>query len=817
MKKLILFLLIVASMFILSSCMNEHKDNQTNDTTQGGNQDGDQDGNQDEDKESVIQKILDEAASLADQQTLDGSRTATGTVKEIKEAYTEQYKNITFILTDGTADILVYRAKGDCASSLKVGDEVTVTGQVINYKGTIEFNTGSKLTIGIQEDNRSFVEKLTDEEKTPVIPQEVEGTYELISLPMAIAIAKDGGENFTSTTKYYITGWVSSVNNYSYGSITITDGNVSVYAYGISNYLDEEEWPLLGDVVVLEAVIGTHDGDVELKNATKIVEWHKVEVDTTKYEEVSLLEARNSEAGKKLIIEGTVASFTYKNAKTKNGEYVRDGLYLVNGTNSIFLYGSSIASAVEVGNTIKVAGIKEFFVQENEINLAQKFNFPGACQLSDVRLISNDKENISINEINFEETTIKTLMEKEFDDNITTQIYKVNALVKKSVAQDYVNYYINDLDETTGTYTYTKCNGNDFSWIDESLDENGQYLCTMLVTVCNAKATAAGCNWRLIPIAFLSDYTFDTQNTADFVFDYYVLPQFESTYYANPAKELITTHSSQLLGFENVTIEYSSSNESVANIKTDNGKTILNVNALGNAEITITISYDGNIISEVIEIIREGEPTFDSISIKEAIDANVNDTIIVEGIVGPSVVNQPTAFYLIDETGVIAVRMTVADELAKLQQGNKVVITGKRDQVRKKDTALGQTAIVDAVLLHNYFGEHEYSTETFVESTLAEVAQLQLTEDWTSQVFIVEATASISGYVAIISNGDASITLYTGNSSQYQWLVDAVAGKTLKMEVALCDWNSKTPYKACVLAVYLEDGTKIVNSFNFNK
>ena len=89
--------------------------------------------------ESTIQSILDEAASLGNKETLFGDRTVTGTVKEIKENYTEQYKNISFVLTDGTADILVWRAKGDCASTLTVGSTVTVTGTVINYDGTIEF------------------------------------------------------------------------------------------------------------------------------------------------------------------------------------------------------------------------------------------------------------------------------------------------------------------------------------------------------------------------------------------------------------------------------------------------------------------------------------------------------------------------------------------------------------------------------------------------------------------------------------------------------------------------------------------------------
>ena len=296
---------------------------------------------EDEDLAS-IGSILEEAASLTDGKTLSGSRKTVGTVKEIKDPYSSQYKNITFILTDGTNDILVFRSKGDCAESLKVGDKVYVEGEVINYGGTIEFQyaalttgnestqpeevtlstvkavldaakdlaDGSYLTgeymvsgtvsgfekkfsygsgdyyifyvtdatgtiyiyrpagdalatmkngdtvfvkgkvknykgtiefedaaVSFDDDyNSTFVEKLTDAEKTPVVPEGITGDYEFISLPHIIAIAKDGGDDYTSSESYYITGYVTNIANPYFGELTITDGNVTIYAYGLSNY-----------------------------------------------------------------------------------------------------------------------------------------------------------------------------------------------------------------------------------------------------------------------------------------------------------------------------------------------------------------------------------------------------------------------------------------------------------------------------------------------------------------------------------------------------------------------------------------------------
>ena len=872
-----------------------------------------------------IASILEEAANLKDGETLEGDRKVVGTIKEITDPYSTQYKNITFILTDGTNDIKVFRAKGDCASRLQVGDKVYVEGEIIKYGETIEFqyaalSTGKESTdpeqpvvVGLStvaavleaakdlankatlpdeykvtgtvsgfESKYSYssgdyyilyvtdatgtiyvyapvgdaletlqngdtvyvkglvkkynnviefdgatvsfaddfdltaVEKLTEEEKTPVIPSEVEGDYEFISLPMAIALAKDGGEDFVSETKYYITGWVTNVSNPYFGELTITDGNVTIYAYGLANFSTFETKALLGDVVVIEAVIGTKGSDVELKNSSKLVEVHKAVVNTEEYTESTILEARNAAAGSKVIVTGVVAAFTYKNVKAPTGGYVADGIYLVSGTDSIYVYGADLAYSVEIGNTITVAATKEFFVQSSEVDLAIKFGFAGACQLSNSILVENKGGDTSVLENEFEQTTVKTLMEKEYDENITTQIYKVNALIKKVPGQGFVNYYINDLDETTGTYTYTKCNGGDFAWIDSYLNSNGQYMCTILVAVQNAKAAAAGCVWRMMPIAILDSYEFNVADSADFVLEYYALPQFGVTYYADPALKLTTVHSSALLGIENATISYTSDNAEVLTISVVEGETVMNVLKTGKANVTITVTCGDYTATETVEVIREAEPTFDSLTVAEAIAATKETTVVVEGIVGPGLANQ-VGFYLIDETGAITVRMT-KEELANFKQGNRVVITGTRTQFKSTSTIAGQSAIIDATLVHNYYGEHEYSTATFEESTLADVARLisLVNNDYTNKVYIVEASIYSQGYTNIIQNGQDSIGIYCSDAGQVSWAVAASGGQIVKMEIALCNWNEKNPYKCAVLAVYLADGTKVVNPNNFS-
>ena len=94
-------------------------------------------------EKSAIQEILDAAATLGDKEYLEGEFTVTGKVTEITAEYSEQYKNISFMLSDGVASILVYRTKGEEAANVKVGDTVTLTGKVQNYGGTIEIVNGN--------------------------------------------------------------------------------------------------------------------------------------------------------------------------------------------------------------------------------------------------------------------------------------------------------------------------------------------------------------------------------------------------------------------------------------------------------------------------------------------------------------------------------------------------------------------------------------------------------------------------------------------------------------------------------------------------
>ncbi len=99
--------------------------------------------------ETTDAQIVDAAYELGLGESL-GVQTLTGVISEITDAYSTQFKNVTFtmIVANKTdKPIVCYRTKGDLAASVKVGDTVTVTGDLMNYEkdgnGTVEFSMGS--------------------------------------------------------------------------------------------------------------------------------------------------------------------------------------------------------------------------------------------------------------------------------------------------------------------------------------------------------------------------------------------------------------------------------------------------------------------------------------------------------------------------------------------------------------------------------------------------------------------------------------------------------------------------------------------------
>ena len=85
---------------------------------------------------------------LLDGEAQEAPKTITGTIVAIDTPWSEDYQNITVtIVVAGVEDypIMCYRLSGEGAKDLAVGQTITVTGVLKNYKGTIEFDAGCTL------------------------------------------------------------------------------------------------------------------------------------------------------------------------------------------------------------------------------------------------------------------------------------------------------------------------------------------------------------------------------------------------------------------------------------------------------------------------------------------------------------------------------------------------------------------------------------------------------------------------------------------------------------------------------------------------
>lgn len=640
------------------------------------------------------------------------------------------------------------------------------------------------------------------------------------TITVAEALEKCGEPGNITEERYYIRATVKSILNPQYGEMMIADETGEIYVYGTYSadgsvgYADLEEKPYKGDEVLLHCILQNYNGTKEVKNA-RLIEFksNQGSTDISDYKAATIAEARAADEGAKLKVSGIVARITYANGMKPSG------FILVDGADSIYVYDGDAASRVEIGNKIEIAASKTYWILESEMQNAQSHGYKGCNQLEEVTLISNDEGDHDWVSSSLPTATVKELMDNPVSNDITTQIYKVTALVKKAPGNGFTNYYIDDLDEKTGSYAYTQCNGSDFSWLDEF---DGK-ICTVYLAVLNAKSTNAGCVYRFLPIKVVDEqFTFDTNNAAEHAVKYYGTVQFESSYTGDPALELQTSVSSELLGFENATLSYTSSNENVIKINVSDGKTVMNCISNGTANITVTGAYNGKTYSESVTI-SVGKPTesISAVTVADAINSNIGDIVTVKGIVGPSLVNQK-GFYLIDDTGVIPV-VVPDDQLATVQLGQEVILEGTRAK-RLKDgaTVFGQTNLDGCNIIVNNYGSHDYSTATFIEGkSAADFYALDANEDHGTEVYVMKVTVEVvetAYYTNMKLHGSdgTQISLYCSSAKQYSWLKE-YAGQEITVEIAPCNWNAKSYYAGCVLAVRNADGTKICNELNFSK
>ena len=565
------------------------------------------------------------------------------------------------------------------------------------------------------------------------------------------------------------------------------------------NYENLDNKPTSGDSLVIRANLKKDAND-------NLIIWRATILAHTDGEpiEYAIKDAREEPVGEEVEVEGVVAAITYAFGESPSG------VILVDGTSSIYVYDDTIAKAVRVGNKITVSGTKAYWVLADEQANAAKFGYKGSCQIESATLVKNDGGSHEFDKSWIESTTVMDLLNTPVTENITTKLYKVNALVKEVPGAGFTNYYFFDIDGETSTYAYTQCNGADFAWL-RAYDGK---ICTVYLTALNAKSTSSDCYFRFLPVSVIDEgYEFDKKDAPAYAVKYHGLTQIKNSYTGDPELILNTVVSSELLGFEGASLTFSSSDESIIKftLQTD-GTVLMNCPGIGTTTVTISARFENYSYSESIEITVSKQTVSDYITVEEALSKENGTEVVIKGIVGPSFVHaNRRGFYLVGSGKVVSVSFTNAADLADIQIGNTVYIKGTKDTIKKNnsDDYTTHIFISEASLVYNEYGNAELPVDVIVDDEA--LADIVSTENST---VLFKAQDKVvyndSQYSKTYSFG--GITLYSSSATQYS-LLDEFRGQDVTALLSVVNWNGKGA-KLTLVGVITSDGV-IYNEFSF--
>lgn len=614
---------------------------------------------------------------------------------------------------------------------------------------------------------------------------------------------------------YVVEGTIKSIDNPNYGQMTISDGTTDLSVYGVEGYSSLDDKPIAGDTICLSGILNTFNNSAQLgkkdHRATLVSFKHNnSSVDTSSYESKNIKEVRSLTNGAKVKLSGTVSKLV------KSSSNAPVGFYLIDKTDSIYVYDNQIAARVSEGNKITICGERATWISEKELANAEKLGYKGTVQITNCILESNDNKT---NEVDFSfasEKTMKDIINAQIDSNDFSTVYKVNAYITKKPEGDHVNYYFTDLDGISSTYVYTMANGKDYSW----LDEFDQKVCTSYIALHNAKCLNNGYIARIIPLKVIDEnFTFDKSKVNEFALDKVLTKQFNSSYEVDPVIEVATSFASTILNVEGVTVSYSSSDETIASFEVVDGKTYFHLNKIGETTITITSTFEGNSESRQVKVSLIEAIKYDCISIKDAIDKEDKTDVTIKGIVTSGTVNKPGSFYISDETGIIVVMLKDKDAVKELSLGDEVVVQGNKQDFLYNDNTNGQREIYNATILQNNHGNHEYSKKSFITTTYDEFKQIKesSTSKDTAQGYIVRAKLKTipgqrSNTYNMYTDADSKgMQLYAGGNVKF---IDdnPTNDEEVTLEVLICNWNGKIKFS--IISYTFDNGKVVHNNYN---
>ena len=291
--------------------------------------------------ETTLAEAMAECEALGDGGRLSYNEVTTGTIK-ITSPYSSQYNNISFELTDayGTT-VLCYRVKGYGMENWVDGDTVTVSGKLVNFKGTAQYDSSARVVCQriIPETLESQIEAASFLSNGVYlhVPSTIIGKVSFIDSPYS---AQYGNISFYVTNEEGIELYCYRVKGDGMDKLALGD-TVKVEGY-LTAYKGTAQFDSTATVTILEKGDGTYDDgkeEVTYKNFAEMVEA------ASKLKNNETLGVTTTQTG---VIVGDLSYY----AKNDNWQFTMD----VNGV-KIYCYGVLQGEKdVKVGGTATITG-----------------------------------------------------------------------------------------------------------------------------------------------------------------------------------------------------------------------------------------------------------------------------------------------------------------------------------------------------------------------------------------------------------------------------------------------------------------------------
>ena len=287
-----------------------------------------------------------------------------GNIVSVDTAYDSKYGNVTVTMNVAGTPVQCYRMKGENTDKIAVGDFIRVYGDLINYNGKIQFNTGCQL--------QTWIDKSSDTEEpetpdTPVVPDTptVDANSPMADV-LAAAAALETGKSLGFS--YTLTGTVQDAYGYNatYGNHTVimAVGGTTVQCYRmVGTGVDKIA---VGDSITVTGVLEKNSsGYIRFAEACTLKSWTDNTPDTEEpetpavpttlaemIEDVKKL-ANNTPTSYTITKTGTVTSIKRYFDDTNNYNFVMniEG-YTIEGYSLTAIDGKTI----EAGDTVTVTG-----------------------------------------------------------------------------------------------------------------------------------------------------------------------------------------------------------------------------------------------------------------------------------------------------------------------------------------------------------------------------------------------------------------------------------------------------------------------------